>query len=725
MNVGEEIFSDADLFRNQAEERMRKNIVSNERNSGEADLLKLVHELEVHQVELEMQNIELQSAKLASDQAAKKYFSLFDFSPMALFILRPDRTILSVNSSGAKLIGKEIEGLFNTDFRLLVTPDTLPECNEFLQKVFESHAKQTCLVMIRQPDSLSPVFVQMEGVPGESPEEFLIAVIDVSRSILSEQKARRSEEKYRLLFEDMVYGAFYQLADGTLVDINKAALEMFGISLDQFLGRTSYHPDWKVIDENHQSLNPDQHPSVVALRTGSDVEQVIGVYNPLTKAYRWLRVNAKPQMLPGRHTPWQVFVTMHDITNLKRDEAINNARLHLVEYSINHSLDELLEETVNEAEKLTESKIGFFHFVDDDQVNLSLQSWSTATREQFCKAEGLGKHYPVSEAGIWADCIRERKPVIHNDYGSVPHRKGLPEDHAEVVREMVIPIFRGEKVVSVLGVGNKANDYNKDDINKASILANLAWDIALHKRAETALQASETRLIELNATKDKFFSIIAHDLRNPFNNILGFSELLKERAAELDAVTVDLYASVINASARQAYELLEHLLEWARMQEGKVPYSPQKVNLLQLVESELLGLRIPAMTKEIEIVHDIGEDLCAWGDENMLRSCLRNLITNAIKFTPKKGKVQVAVDGTLPGIHVQVIDSGIGMTREAIEKLFRIETSFTTRGTNNEHGAGLGLLLCKEFVEKHGGKIWVESKPGLGSQFHFTVPKAI
>jgi PAS domain S-box-containing protein len=724
MNVGEEIFSDADMFRKAAEERLGDHNSLNWKKIEEADVLKLIHELEVHQVELEMQNIELQNAKLAAETAAQEYTSLFDFAPVGFFSLMRDGSIIKLNNSGASLFGKNRSDLVNSNLRVFVTEDTLPVCNDFLNNIFEFKSKQTCQVMIH-PNSLPPIFVQMEGVVTENPEECLVAVVDINRCILAEQLARRSEEKYRLLFEDMVYGAFYQLADGTLVDINDAGLEMFGLTLDQFLGRTSYHPDWKVIDENYQLLSPDQHPSVVALRTGQDVETVVGVYNPLQRSNKWLRINAKPQILPGRHTPWQVFVTMHDITDLKREEAINDSRLHLSQFSLNHSLDELLEETLNEAEKLTNSQIGFFHFIDEDQVNLSLQSWSTATKEKFCKAQGAGQHYPVSEAGIWVDCIRQKKPVIHNDYATEPHKKGMPKDHAVVIREMVVPIYKGDKVVAILGVGNKPNDYIQVDIINVSLLAKLAWDVAEHKMAETALQASEKRLIELNATKDKFFSIIAHDLRNPFNNILGFSELLKERAAELDAATVDLYASVVNSSARQAYELLEHLLEWARMQEGKVPYNPQSVCMKQLVESEFLGLRIPAMTKKLDLIHEIQENLCAWGDENMLRSCMRNLITNAIKFTPKNGKVMVIVDDDHADLHVRVIDSGIGMTREAIDKLFRIETSFTTRGTDNERGAGLGLLLCREFIEKHGGKIWVESEPGKGSHFHFKVPKAI
>ena len=173
--------------------------------------------------------------------------------------------------------------------------------------------------------------------------------------------------------------------------------------------------------------------------------------------------------------------------DLRRNEAINVSRWHLMQFAGIHSLDELLEETLNEAEKLTESLIGFYHFVDDDQESLTLQNWSTRTKAEFCRAEGKGLHYGIAEAGVWVDCVYQRKPVIHNDYVSLPHRKGMPKDHAEVVRELVVPVLRGSKIKAILGVGNKSSDYTEKDVEAIALLADLAWEIAERKLVDDAL----------------------------------------------------------------------------------------------------------------------------------------------------------------------------------------------------------------------------------------------
>ncbi|RPH49497.1 MAG: PAS domain-containing protein [Desulfobacteraceae bacterium] len=159
-------------------------------------------------------------------------------------------------------------------------------------------------------------------------------------------------------------------------------------------------------------------------------------------------------------------------------------RLKLFEYSISHSLDELLQKTLDEVCALTDSPIGFYHFVEDDQKTLTLQAWSTRTIREFCKAEGKGMHYDIDQAGVWVDCVRERKPIIHNDYASLPHRKGMPEGHAAVIRELIVPIMRSDKIVAILGIGNKPTDYEEKDIEIVSYLADIAWEIAEHKRTE-------------------------------------------------------------------------------------------------------------------------------------------------------------------------------------------------------------------------------------------------
>lgn len=186
-----------------------------------------------------------------------------------------------------------------------------------------------------------------------------------------------------------------------------------------------------------------------------------------------------------------IYAFIRDITQQQRAAEILAARMRLIEFSFTHSLAELLRATLDEAEDLTESCIGFYHFFDDVSQNLTLQAWSTRTATLFCRAEGSGSHYPVSQAGVWVDCVHERRPVIHNDYASLPHRKGLPAGHAEVVRELVVPVFRGERIVAILGIGNKKSDYTQADIEVISTLACLAWEVTERKLAEEALRRSE------------------------------------------------------------------------------------------------------------------------------------------------------------------------------------------------------------------------------------------
>ena len=247
-------------------------------------------------------------------------------------------------------------------------------------------------------------------------------------------------------------------------------------------------------------------------------------------------------------------------------------------------------------------------------------------------------------------------------------------------------------------------------------------NITERKQIEEVLAKSEAKLKELNATKDKFFSIIAHDLKSPFTNILGFSEILQKEARNLDINSIVAFADTINSTARQTFNLLENLLDWARMQQNGFYFEPQTISLSFLLKTELEDLRYNADQKNIALVNEITEEIVVTADEKMLSSVLRNLISNAIKFTPKGGRVKIEAKTDTDQVKVSVSDTGIGMEKDIIDKLFKIETSFTLRGTGNEKGTGLGLLLCKEFVEKHRGTISVESETGKGSRFTFSIP---
>lgn len=197
---------------------------------------------------------------------------------------------------------------------------------------------------------------------------------------------------------------------------------------------------------------------------------------------------------PGENGGIKARLIMRDISATKIKYTIFESRMHLMQFAINHSLDELLEETLNKAEELTDSSIGFYHFVSEDQKSLTLQNWSTRTKTEFCSAEGKGLHYNIADAGVWVDCVYQRKPVVHNDYASLPHRKGMPKGHAGVMRELVVPVFRKDKIKAILGLGNKPSDYREKDVEAVSLLADLAWEIAERKLMDEALYCLNRRL---------------------------------------------------------------------------------------------------------------------------------------------------------------------------------------------------------------------------------------
>jgi len=235
------------------------------------------------------------------------------------------------------------------------------------------------------------------------------------------------------------------------------------------------------------------------------------------------------------------------------------------------------------------------------------------------------------------------------------------------------------------------------------------------------LQETNNELLVLNSTKDRFFSIIAHDLRNPFHVVSGFSELLLRDYQKLPAEKIEKYLNLMYNSSRSGNNLLDNLLQWSRSQTGNMPFEPIRLNLLTIAEETLNYLEGDAHKKNISIQLLIDPNLNIAADENMLKTILRNLISNAIKFTRENGDIKVK--SVLSGNYVEICvkDSGIGIPSDKIPLLFKVETNISTRGTSQESGTGLGLILCKEFVEKHQGGIWVESIVGEGSSFIFTL----
>ncbi len=306
---------------------------------------------------------------------------------------------------------------------------------------------------------------------------------DITDHIETAEALRASEERFQTIIEACPL-AVALIRDGRYHYVNPFARQMLGWQPDTDLTAISLE----------QTLDPRYHEAIRSRIAGGTTGQANPPIELMLVRPDGRRVMTESLFLPIQLPEGPAIMVMGtDITAMKKREHLVRARLRISEAAATGGMNDLLQRILDEAEMLSDSRIGFFHFLEDDQQTLALQAWSTNTLERFCHAEGQGQHYSVDQAGVWVDCIRQRRPVIHNDYAALLHRKGLPAGHASVVRQLLIPIFRGEKIVGVFGVGNKEQDYTPEDVELVTTLGDLAWDIVLRKRAEEALRLSEER----------------------------------------------------------------------------------------------------------------------------------------------------------------------------------------------------------------------------------------
>lgn len=253
----------------------------------------------------------------------------------------------------------------------------------------------------------------------------------------------------------------------------------------------------------------------------------------------------------------------------------------------------------------------------------------------------------------------------------------------------------------------------------------LLRDVTNQKQNETQILKIAEDLKQINDTKDKFVSIIAHDVRTPIIALIGYAEILSNDIEELQKSEIKEFASSIVDISKQTIGLLTNLLEWSRLQTGRIEFHPAPVNAFNIAENTLALLTSNAEQKNISIINKLVKETFVYADENMMQSIFNNLITNAIKFTNKNGQIVVTSSRVEDMVRFSVKDNGVGMDENQKLMLFEMNKSFTTPGTTNEKGSGLGMVLCKDFIEKHGGEIWVESNSGFGSEFFFTIPATI
>lgn len=315
----------------------------------------------------------------------------------------------------------------------------------------------------------------------------------------AEAQARASDQRFRAMISALPDLFFRLDADGRFLDNHTGDPSLLIAPPAEFIGKTL------------SEVLPARlvEPAYAAIRQVLDTgEAYVSEYELDTDGRsRWFEQRVV------KATDNEVFAIARDISDRKRNALLIETRLHLLEYATSHNLGELLQESLDRVCALTDSPIGFYHFVEADQTTLSLQAWSTRTLQEFCRAEGKGLHYALDLAGVWADCVRRREPIIHNDFAAVSNQRGMPDGHAKVTRELVVPIFRQEQVVAILGVGNKPAAYKQQDLEVVTYLADVAWEITQRKRIEESLQQEQEQLATLTDNLPGIAARVDRDLR--------------------------------------------------------------------------------------------------------------------------------------------------------------------------------------------------------------------
>jgi PAS domain S-box-containing protein len=582
-------------------------------------------------------------------------------------------------------------------------------------------------------------------------KEFLYSIIhDVTEKLRIEAKLKEREELFRGLFED--HSAIMLILDpetGDMVDANHSAADFYGWSRAEFrtMNITDINcasPEFVLADIN--KWENQAHRYVLARHKRAD------------GSIRDVEIFAKKIDIKGRSLIYDV---IHDVTDRNRLEAMVSIRVNLLEKADILSVQELLQATLDEIERVTESSIGFSHFVDKDQTTLILQAYSTNTIEHMCQAQGQGSHYPLNKAGVWADAVRARKAVIHNDYASTDNRQGMPEGHAEVKRELVVPVIRSEQVVAVLGVGNKRVPYDEDDVQWVKAVADQAWDIIEKKTAEEEYRKLEEQLHHSQKMElvGQLAAGIAHEINNPLNfvqiNFTTQQEYFTDFLSLLNGYRyfISKYEE-FKPSTRPDIQKLRQLeadLEIDTLVQGMHDIFVESQRGIDRIKKIVEGMRSLSYrhADDKKILSDINRGVletltmargeyrfCADIETNLenvplvpcvidqINQVLLNLIVNSAHAIQSQqrtsnGKISIHTWSDSGNVYCSIADDGPGIPESTRSKVFN--PFFTTKVAKK--GTGLGLSISYDIiVHKHNGTIAIDCPQAGGAVFTFSLP---
>jgi len=605
-------------------------------------------------------------------ESEMKFRSLFENSFEAIAVASKEGKHVYVNSAYVKLFGysdhKEIYKISVFD---VVADEYKDNVREYYETRYSSGSVPSIYNVnaVRKDGSKFILNIHASTFDFKGKEHTLAIVRDITESRQTEEKLRESEVTLRALFDSITEFAVLIDLNGNITFANQTAADLIGTTVEDLTGRNIFELNKQKFDEKEWSYLKE----IVITKKNKQFEEISdGVVNAIT-----------------------IYPVFDSYGMVSRFVIIR------VDITVQQNAIEALRER-----------------------DAMLSALINATTESAMLIDSYGKILAANEtvAKRYDTPVNEFIGQYLFDLLSIQGAESRKK-HIEYVLKTGIPIRFEEHVGGLIFDNSIYPVFSKD--GNVIQLAIFGSDITKRKKAEEEITQMNNSLLEINSTKDKFFSIIAHDMRSPFQGLLGYSQILLDEYEDLTEDERKLYIANMNEISKNSYKLLENLLQWSRMQTGSFEFNPEVFNIVEEIEPTLQLLRKTAYNKNILIESFIKPRAYIMADKNMLNTIVRNLISNSIKFTKPGGKISLYSSELNNSVVFTIKDEGVGMSKEKLALLFKPEKNISTLGTENERGTGLGLLLCKEMIDKHKGEIWVESEEGTGSSFHFTMPMMI
>lgn len=548
---------------------------------------------------------------------------------------------------------------------------------------------------------------------------FVSTAKDTTERQKSIELLKENEQLFRDLFEKHVVVKFLiDPENGNILNVNEAAVSFYGYTKDELLNmninRINALPQEEIDALIADVMKSDNKYYVFPHKLASGEVRTVEVYSTL---FDW-------------HGKKTVFSIVHDITSRKQIE-----KEHELELKLNSTIADLSEillasnsefeisdAVLDKGLELTDSQYGFVGYIDDKtgsmiSPTLTKDIWEVSDIPPEQKTFIFEKF-----GGLWGEVLKTKKYILSNNTEMHPKSTGVPKGHIPIKRFLGVPAIIDNKLQGMIALANPDRDYNQKDLEIVKQLARIYALAVDRSKKETSIKEFNKELKSVNEGKDRFFSILAHDLRGPFVGFLGLSRALNESTDSLSKEKIIDLSRKIHTSAESVYALLENLLNWSRLQSGNLVFEPEDVNAAKFVRRMIKLFESIAEDKGVVFQADVDSSQYLYIDKNALETIFRNLITNAIKFNNPGGSIYIKVSRENGKSVILIEDTGIGMSDEVKEKVFKGLYGFSSLGTKGERGTGLGLLLCKDFVEKSNGTLKIESKSGEGSRFYIILP---